>query len=233
MFERGVTTVALWSGPLVALGYLLGSLPFLRSLAVGLRSRTDRHESDRPSESVLPAISEALLAVLAAHVAWQVISSLAPGGATVNPFDDVSPIAVFSAQALTAWQSVALWAGFAAVLGNVAPVWTRFRGGTGIPPAIGLTVVYLPTVFGAGVVGFFAGLALTRERRPAIVAAVVAALAFAWLAWVNDWRPGWGMRSGAEPTIWVLMTGLLLAARNVVEPGEGGLWPSTRPDPEA
>ncbi|MEM9038099.1 MAG: glycerol-3-phosphate acyltransferase [Actinomycetota bacterium] len=239
MFERGVTTVALWSGPLVLLGYLLGSIPIaLLWRRARLRRALDRDPAEQPDRAAvgregetLVVFFEAAMAVLAAHIAWQVISGLAPGGGTpANPFDDVSPIAVFSAQALTAWQSVALWAGYAAVLGHIAPVWTRFRGGTGIPPVIGLTFVYLPTVFASGVFGFFAGLAITRNRRLAIVVAVPVALIFEWFAWVFDWNPGWGLRSGAEPTMWVLMTGLLLIARNAFDPQWDLPWLPPRPE---
>lgn len=237
MFERGVATVALWSGPLVILGYLLGSIPFaliwrrlqLRRAIDGDRGATSQQPVGREGETVV-VVLEGLAALLAAHIAWQVISWTAPGGGTPNPFDRASAIAVFSAQALTAWQSVALWAGFAAVLGHVAPIWTRFRGGTGIPPVMVLTAVYLPTVFGSGVAGFFLGLAATKNRRLAIVVAVPFALAFEWFAWINDWNPGWGMRSGPEPSLWVMMTGLVLIARNAFDPQWDLPWLPPKPE---
>ena len=230
--------MALWSGPLVILGYLIGSIPFAllwrrirlrRALDSGAGAPTSERQVGREGETVV-VILEGLSALLAAHIAWQVISWTAPGGGTPNPFDNASRIAVFSAQALTAWQSVALWAGFAAVLGHVAPVWTRFRGGTGIPPVMVLTAVYLPTVFGSGVAGFFLSLFATKNRRLAIVVAVPVALGFEWFAWINDWNPGWGMRSGPEPSLWVMMTGLVLVARNAFDPQWDLPWLPPRPD---
>lgn len=220
MFEPGVTTVALLSGPLVLLGYLLGSVPVAYLWRRReLRGALDRGElagrarAGREGEEALVGV-EALLALAAAHIAWQVIESVAPGGQGGIP----SSIGVLSEQVLAVWQSVALWAGFAAVLGHVAPVWLRFRGGTGVPPALLLSFVYLPLVFGSAVIGFFAGLALTRNRRLAIVAALPVALTTEWLAWVFDLPDGWGMRSGPEACLWVFVTGLVLIARNAFDP---------------
>ncbi len=237
VLDPGVRTVALLAGPLVLLGYLLGSVPFALAwrrwrlrveldrgpAALGRLASGRRGPVGRQGEAVV-VVFEAAAALLAAHLGWVAIAAVAPGGGP-NPFAASSTVAVFSAQALTAWQSVALWAGFAAVLGHVAPVWTRWRGGTGLPPVVALCAVHLPWVFVGGLTGFFCGVAATRRRRIGVLAAVPAALVVAWATWVLDVNPAWGMRSGAEPALWVLMTGLVIVVRASLgpepEPTEG------------
>lgn len=231
MLEPGVTTVALLSGPLVILGYISGSLP----LAWLWRRRQLREALERgeiPADTKVGREgeewlvgAEALLALAAAHLAWTVIEGVAPGGR-----GGLSSIGVLSDQVLAVWQSIALWTGFAAVLGHVAPVWLRFRGGTGVPPAMLLAFVYLPLVFGGAVVGFFVGLFLTKNRRLAIVVALPVALTTEWLAWVFDLPDGWGMRSGPEACLWVFVTGLVLIARNAFDPQWDLPWLPTASD---
>ncbi len=225
MFEGDVTTVALVSGPLVLLGYLIGSIPltFLvrrarmrRALDAGAVDTPGRPPPvGREGEAALVA-GEAALALVAATLAWEAVEGVAPAaGAGLAA---ASRIAFLSSQVLLVWQSVALWAGFAAVVGHVAPPWSRFRGGTGIPPALALALAYAPTVFAAGVAGFLGGLWLSAgHRRTALLAGLTVALGWSWLAWVGDWNPGWGVASGPELSLWTAMAALVLAARNAFE----------------
>lgn len=210
---RSVTAVGLVSGPLVLLGYLAGSLPVGYLLA---RRRLRRElRGARPllrSDDTLATVLYAAIAVVAATVAWQVTRSVAPGGNYRVP--EASRIAFASTQVLTAWQSVALWTGLAAVVGHVAPVWQRFRGGgSGLAPSLALLLVYAPTLFSAAVLTFLAGLMLTRRPRTAVVLALPMTVAAAWAAWLTEVPAGWGMVNGPELNLWLAVTGAVLFAR--------------------
>jgi glycerol-3-phosphate acyltransferase PlsY len=213
---RSVTAVGLVSGPLILLGYAIGSLPVtyvvarrrLRRELGGTRSRPGGGTND---DAVVAAL-HALLTVAVATLAWHVTIRVAPGGNYRVP--EASRIAFASTQVLTAWQSVALWTGLAAVVGHVAPVWGRFRGGgSGIVPALALLLAYAPTMFTAAVLAFFAGLLLTRASRPAVAVAVPMTVAAAWAAWLTEVPAGWGMVNGPEITLWAAVLGGVLFAR--------------------
>jgi glycerol-3-phosphate acyltransferase PlsY len=206
----------------VLLAYALGSIPFARLLGRvrfrrALRSldRTplDAVALERPSHPFGPAsVLEAGAALLAATVAWRVTEDVAPGGGNISIS---AAIGVFSAQALLVWQSVALWAGFGAVVGNLGSMWLRFRGGNGLAPALALFFVFVPTVFAAGTGGFLLGLAATRRPHLALHAGLVTMLGYEWIAWIYDWPAGWGIRNGPETAVWVTVMAVLLAGRNL------------------
>ena len=143
---------------------------------------------------------------MAATVSWHVMQRVAPGGGNPNI---VATVATFSNQVLTPWESVALWSGLAVVAGEL----TRARGrwtGTALAAAAALLAVYAPAA--AIVAGTAFAAAWLTERRWVIVAAGVAMVAFAWLAWVFDWRPGWGISNGPELTLWAtVLAGAVVA----------------------
>ena len=225
---RSTTNVAWVAGPLVLLGYLVGSLP----VAYWLGRRRLRRDLGAPAEVVAghrtapdaplgapgelaAALVQTAATLAVTTLAWHVTVEVAPPAAP-------SSVAVLSAQAITVWQSVALWTGMAAVVGQVAPIWQRFRGGTGIFPSLGLLLAYAPLVFSAAVAGYLAALALLRMPERAAAGGFAAAVVFEWLAWVYDWRHGWGMIHGPELSLWVtvLCAVLFTAHRLRVHPGE-------------
>lgn len=227
---RTATNVAWLAGPLIVVAYLVASAPI--AYAVGrwrmrraLGASPDALDA-RPADPDAPlgqpgelatALIDAAIALAMATLAWHVILANAPPGS-------VSSIAVLSAQAVTAWQSVALWVGLAAVVGQIAPVFQRFRGGTGTAPALALTLVYAPVVFSAAVVGWFVHLAISRDIDRALPGALAAAVIGEWLAWIGDIRQGWGMVHGPEVALWVTITaGIMFAAHwsRVVVPRTG------------
>ena len=143
-----IRTIALLSGPLVGAGYFLGSIQWrilhtrwkLRTIEpVATDALTDATATGREGEGVI-AVIEAAVPLVYALIVWRVIDAIAPGGR--GRFDASSFIGALSNQVLPVWQSLALWTGVAAVLGHVAPIWTRFRGGTGIPPAMALLLAF-------------------------------------------------------------------------------------------
>jgi glycerol-3-phosphate acyltransferase PlsY len=189
-----VTTVAMMSGPIVLLGYLTGALVF---------TFADRdREQRRLSALALEVFATALFLTLTAFAA-----------AELSPGNGLSRVALQSSQVLTVSQSVTLWAGLALVVGHMAPFTRRFRGGTGLLPALVVVATVAPAVFVGSLVGFAAGLAITGGRpRPAIPGALAFTLTVAWVAWVFEWNSAWGVSNGPEVTLWTMvLTGSLFA----------------------
>lgn len=190
---RSISAVAIFSGPIVLTGYLVGSLAATWIQGDG---------ESRPSDGLV----EAFVAIASSTVAWWTIQELSPGS-------DFSRIGYFSNQVLSAWQSVSLWTGLAVVAGLCAPVFRTFRGGTGLSAAAALLGIHFPWFLfgcaGAAVVAF----ALARSVRVAYVAAISVLLPAAWLGWVLEWQPGWGLPPGPEATVWAMVLTMVLGVR--------------------
>jgi acyl phosphate:glycerol-3-phosphate acyltransferase len=219
-------THATWAGvvagPLVLLGYLVGTIPFgyllsrrrLRRQLDGAAidgipppTRADADPLDLPG--VVAAWGLSGLATLAvATVAWDVGLEVAPRGA-------FSAVGTFANQALGAWVSIALWTGAGAVVGHVAPVWNGFRGGTGVPPALALVVVYTPMLFVVGAMTFLAVHLLTGRPRHALLAALPVMVSVEYVAWIGDLQWGWGVTNGPEVALWIAVVAGVVGARNL------------------
>lgn len=217
---RSATAVGVLAGPLIVLGYLAGSVPFayllsrrrLRrqladSAAVGLEStgRSGVHH-DLRARAYAGALA-GLLALAATTLAWELTLAATPGA---NTF---SAVAVFSNQAIGAWVSVALWTGMAAVLGHAAPVWTGFRGGSGLPPALALTAAYTPLVLLVAGASFLVVRGVSGRPVTALRVALAATVVFAYVAWLVDLQAGWGVTNGPEVTLWTSAVAVTLFAR--------------------
>lgn len=220
---QSATAVGVLAGPLIVLGYLAGSVPF----AYLYSRRRLRRQLDHPGVERLftpdPGGGEgysishtvrawglpALATLSATTLAWHVTLAATPGS---NTF---SAVGIFSNQAIGAWVSVALWTGLAAVVGHAAPIWTGFRGGSGLPPAIALTAAYIPVVLlvagGAALVAY----GLTRRPLVAMVVALPALVAYSYVAWLADLQAGWGITNGPETTLWTMVLAGILFARNL------------------
>ena len=129
---RSVSAVAAFSGPIVAVGYLVGSL-----------TATWLNPDDRRPSDVLV---EVFVALASSTAAWWTIQELSPGSS-------FSRIGYLSNQVLSAWQSVALWTGLAVVTGLCAPVFRRFRGGTGLAASAALLLIHFPWSLAGSEVG--------------------------------------------------------------------------------
>ena len=192
---RSLSAVATLSGPIVLSGYVVGAL------AAHWLTRDDE-ATPRASDLLL----EAFVALAASTAAWWTIQQVSPGSG-------FSRIGYFSNQVLAAWQSVALWTGLAVVTGLCAPVFRRFQGGSGLAPAAALLAVHFPwflfATIGAGIVGF----GLSRSMRMAQGSAIAVLLPVAWLGWVLEWLPAWGLPAGPEATVWSMVLTIVLGTR--------------------
>lgn len=186
--------ISLLAGPLVLAGYLVGS-------ATVTWMRRDDAEPRMSDHAV-----EAIVAVGWSTLAWVVIDEISPGNAS-------SRIGLYSNQVLTAWQSVALWAGLGVTVGLVAPVFRRFDGSPGLGAAGALIAAYYPWLL-FGVVGATgAAFAFGRPPHQIRIIAISAALPLAWLAWVLDWIPAWGSANGPEAAVWIMVLTMVLVVR--------------------
>lgn len=192
---RSLSAVALLAGPIVLTGYFVGAI-----VAVWL-TREDEG-TPRPADLVV----EAFVALAASTAAWWAIEQVSPGSG-------FSRIGYFSNQVLSAWQSVALWTGLAVVVGICAPVFRRFHGGAGLAPAGALLAVHYPWFLFATIAAGALALGLTRSARLAQGAAITALLPTAWLGWVLEWLPAWGLPAGPEATVWAMVLSAVLGTR--------------------
>ncbi len=192
---RSVSAVAVLAGPIVLSGYAVGALTALR-----LRRKAD--DPVRPTDLVL----EGFVALAISTAAWWAIKEVSPGS-------NFSRIGYFSNQVLSAWQSVALWTGLAVATGLCASVFRRFGGSSGLAPVGALLAVHFPWfLFGSAATAAL-GFALARSPRVAHAAAIGALLPLAYLGWVLEWQPAWGLPAGPEATVWCMVATIVLGVR--------------------
>jgi glycerol-3-phosphate acyltransferase PlsY len=218
-----VPTSAAWAGyvagPLVLMGYLVGSVPFGDLVAARrFRRQLDTFAPDRLAGSrftdldatqVITGSLAAGTTLLVATLAWDVGLQAAPRGS-------FGAIGTYANQALGAWVSIGLWTGTAALLGSVAPAWTGFkRGGSGVGPALALLVVYMPLLAAVALAAGSLTFVSVQRFRPALIVACASIVVVEYLAWITDLQRGWGITNGPELGLWSLVVAVLLVARNV------------------
>ena len=154
-----------------------------------------RDDEARPRPADL--VLEAFVALAASTAAWWTIQEVSPGSG-------FSRIGYFSNQVLAAWQSVALW--------------------TGLAPAGALLAVHFPwflfAALGAAAVGF----GVARSARVAHGSAIAVLLPTAWLGWVLEWLPAWGLPAGPEATVWTMVLTIVLGTRWWHDRPLGAAW---------
>ena len=192
---RSLSAVALLAGPIVLAGYLVGAL-------VAHWLARDDEAVPRPADLAL----EAFAVLVVSTAAWWTIQQVSPGSG-------FSRIGYFSNQVLSAWQSVALWSGLAVVVGICAPVFRRFAGGPGLAPTAAILAVHFPWFLFATLAAGTLCLGATRSARLAQGAAIAVLLPTAWLGWVLEWQPAWGLPAGPEATIWCMVLTIVLGTR--------------------
>jgi glycerol-3-phosphate acyltransferase PlsY len=215
-----VPTSAAWAGyvagPLVLLGYVVGSIPLADHVAVRQFRRqlardrmTVRSLGDvDPAAAITGALAGAIT-LLMATVAWDVGLEAAPRGL-------FSAVGTYSNQALGAWASLALWTGTAAMVGSMLPMWTGFkRGGSGVGPALALLVAFMPLLATSALAVGSLTFVVTQRFRLALGAAVAAVVVTEWVAWVTDLQTLWGLTNGPELGLWSAILAVVLLSRNV------------------
>src|SRR5688572_14341568 len=134
----------------VALAYLLGSIPF-GYLLVRLRGGGDVRETGSGGTGATNVTRRAGKGVGVLTLALDALKGAA---------------AVLAARALLGGAGGAEWwvcaAGAAAVLGHVFPVWLRFRGGKGVATGLGVFLVLAPLATACALVAFVAVVRLWR-----------------------------------------------------------------------
>lgn len=195
--SSNLSVVAAVSGPVVLAGYVVGAAS---------TARWRRPPADEAPQPVGDAAAEAFVVVAAATAAWWLVREVSPGS-------NFSRIGYYSNQVLAAWHSVALWTGLAAVAGCCAPVFRRFRGSSGLAGAGALLAVHFPWFFGAAALGALAGWVATQSVRLSRLGAIAVVLPTAWLGWVLEWHPAWGLPPGPEATVWAMVLSLVLGVR--------------------
>ena len=176
-------------------------------------NESDAGPTDQPTlpRLALPlVIAEAAITLVVAGTAFVVIDALAPG---TDVFRNSSAVGFLSPKTLTVWESIALWAGLAAVIGAVAPFSSRFRGGSsGIPGATALLLVYSPLAFLIAIMSWSAGLSVIRDVRTTLPFVFGSVAIAEWGLSMTRIRVPWGVIHGPESTIWMaVLAGVLIA----------------------
>jgi glycerol-3-phosphate acyltransferase PlsY len=204
----------------VPFGYLLNRRRLRRDLSlVGpvdlQRILTGRSSRDLPSVTEVAGTVLDVLKVLAAvWLASTLIHSVSPN-VRRGEVPAASTVGFMPEQVLLLWESGALWAGLAAAVGHLWPLWLRFRSAhQGQAAVLALVARVEPVGFVVAVASYLVGLlaaplASNRHRidangrqRAAIAISLIAFVAWSWAAWVWDLRAWWGYPAGAETAIW-------------------------------
>jgi acyl phosphate:glycerol-3-phosphate acyltransferase len=161
---------------IVALSYLLGSIPFGYLLVHIFRGEDVRQSGSgnigatnvsrkSPALGVLTLLLDALKGSVAVMIAI-----LLNGGDITHPWSPSSSIATHEAIA-------ALFA----VLGHMFPVWLKFRGGKGVATGLGSVAILAPKTIVAAIALFMMIVAIFRYVS---LGSIVAALIIPVLAWL-------------------------------------------------
>ncbi len=146
----------------VALAYLLGSIPFAylagRTRGVDLRTVGS---GNLGAANVFRTLGREMgIAVMAADILKGVVAVVIARLLTEEP-----------------WPAIAA---AAAMAGHIFPVWLRFKGGKGVAVAGGAVIALMPLV---AIIVFAIWIAIVATTRYTSLAAIVACLASAPLAW--------------------------------------------------
>ena len=167
----------------VVVGYLLGTIP---SAVIVTRLATRGRVDIRASGSGNPGGFNTIRSV---GKVWGAVVILLDGGKAVLA-------------ALLGWllagDAGAYLGATAAIVGHVAPVWTRFRGGgKGVATAGGAILAVFPVFFPVELVVLLVAALVIRKAEPAMLVGMVAWVVAAVVWTVADWGDGWGPGAGA------------------------------------
>lgn len=198
---RSVTWVTFYAGVLIGTSYIAGS---------AVRTWSARRATARGPHP-LGVGAEVAVTLTCAWVSYALIDWLAPGGTV---FRSSSAVGFLSPKTLTVWESIALWAGLAAIVGAIAPITSRFRAGSmGIAGAAGLLALYSPIIFLIALGTWFVGISILRDVRATLPLVFVTVAASEWVLSMTRVRVAWGVIHGPESTIWMAVLAGVLVAR--------------------
>ncbi len=198
---------------IVAISYLLGSIPFgyllvrifrgqdVRETGSGNIGATNVARTGSKVLAVATLVLDALKGYTAVAIAFH-MNGASCGPGPVTTFADTSGVP----GSLEAAYLGAALAGFCAILGHMFPVWLRFKGGKGVATALGAFVAISPRAALAAVVFFVIIVAVTRYVS---LGSVLGTLVFPFVSW-------WLNPFTRTPGVIVLMTAcaLLIVARH-------------------
>lgn len=154
--------VYMFTSIVTAIGYLLGSIPTglilgkamgagdLRTIGSGNIGATNALRTGNKKLAILTLLGDMLKGVIAVWIAYELNRQLAGGAYPYAP----------------------VWAGLAAVIGHIFPIWLKFKGGKGVATALGVIfALHWPTGLGCAVTW----LVVARLSRYSSLAAVMAA----------------------------------------------------------
>jgi glycerol-3-phosphate acyltransferase PlsY len=165
----------------VVAAYLLGSIPF--SLLVARRRGVDL----RTAGSGNVGATNVFRTVGVGPGIGALVLDVAKGAA-----------AVLLAERLSTGSAVSVAAAIAAIVGHVAPVWLRFRGGKGVATAAGAFAMLAPIAVGIAVATFLVTLAVTRFVS---LGSMVSALVFAVAVFMTTPDPRVGLAAALTAII--------------------------------
>lgn len=182
----------------VAIGYLLGSIPFGYLLVRRFRGSDVRTTGSgnigatnvaRTSPAL--GIATLILDALKGFVAVLLVLTLYPGS-----------------------EILAFVAAFSAIFGHVFPVWLRFRGGKGVAVGLGSLVLLTPKAILLAIGIFIAVTAAFRWIALASISAAAALPVFAWL--LGETHRTRGLVSGPlpQPLLWIVAGSALIIAKH-------------------
>ena len=183
-------------GGVVALGYLLGTIPFAVVVTrVATRGKVDIRETGSGNPGGFNTFREI-------GKGWGIVVVLLDGGKAM--FAGLIALVLVG-------DAAAYAAATAAIAGHIWPVWTGFRGGKGVATAGGAVLGVFPAFFPVNILVLAGGAALFRSSRRAMLGGM-AAWAVASVLWtMNDWPNGWGPDPSAGLVVFsVLGAGMVM-----------------------
>ncbi|WP_156256717.1 glycerol-3-phosphate 1-O-acyltransferase PlsY [Sandarakinorhabdus oryzae] len=160
-----------WIAP-IAIGYLLGSIPFglLLTRMIGIDIR-QVGSGNIGTTNVLRTGNKGLAAATLLLDAGKGVAAVVIGRQLGGEMGGIV-------------------AGTAAFIGHCFPVWLKFRGGKGVATILGITLAAAPL---AGVIALATWLGGALATRYSSVGGMLAAIACPIAAWflAGEWAPGW------------------------------------------
>ena len=200
---------------IVAVSYLLGSIPFgyllvrifrgqdVRKTGSGNIGATNVARTGSKRLAIATLLLDALKGYAAVAFAFWLAGAHRFAGQLQTSLYDRNTQTIDSRTVFV----LAALAAFVAILGHMFPVWLRFKGGKGVAAAAGAFFALAPRAMLLALVAFAIALALTRYVSLSRIVAAAAFPFFAW--WVNP-----AERTSAPILLFIAASALLIIVRH-------------------